>query len=219
MTGSSLRDGYLKFSDLAPSVRLPRGFTGIMIGRYKDSDMQCSRLCSTHALDWDTSGLIRFLKVRTDLCFPTPNRSVFPFLFLNHACSCSYRAIVGPQRISRASHLIEVTCHSCPSSSKQRVCKLKATQTLNPDLCGCDDVQIADAQKTIDFVSRADQRFRANEARNSALKQKLEHEMQEHDDVLVVPVLESYRNLPLKLLHFFDWYVALLFLLLHLRSP
>lgn len=83
MHGSSLGDGFLQSSELAPSVLLPKGFTGIMIARYKDRDMQCSRLCSTHLLDWDTSGLLRFLKVRAEFVFPTQNRSVFPFLFFN----------------------------------------------------------------------------------------------------------------------------------------
>lgn len=66
MSGSSGREGHLEFSDLRPVIFLPKGFTGIFVSRYKDTDMRCSRLCSTHSLDWDTSGLLRFLKVTTN---------------------------------------------------------------------------------------------------------------------------------------------------------
>lgn len=58
---------------------------------------------------------------------------------------------------------------------------------------------------TTDFISRTGQRFRKTLAQNTMLKQKLQQEVQSHDDMLVVPVLETYRNLADKLLHFMHW--------------
>ena len=61
-------------------------------------------------------------------------------------------------------------------------------------------------RKTIDFISRKEERRRGMETRNRDLRRRLQQEMRSHDDVLVVPVLETYRNLAAKLLHFAHWY-------------
>lgn len=40
-------------------------------------------------------------------------------------------------------------------------------------------------------------------------EQELQHEMQIHEDILLVDVVDVYRNLPTKLLKFYSWLVLL----------
>jgi DNA-binding transcriptional MerR regulator len=65
--------------------------------------------------------------------------------------------------------------------------------------------QITDVPQIIDSISRSEQRYRDTRAQNQVLRQKLEQEIHKHDDVLVVSVPETYRNLPSKLLHLIHW--------------
>ena len=64
---------------------------------------------------------------------------------------------------------------------------------------------MADAPKTIDFISKKTTRQQRKAARNLVMQQRLQQEIQRQHDVLVVPVLETYRNLADKLLHFLHW--------------
>lgn len=57
----------------------------------------------------------------------------------------------------------------------------------------------------IDFVSRAEQRFHKTRSEQMVQREKLRQEVQKYDDILVMPVLETYRNLPLKMLQFMYW--------------
>jgi hypothetical protein len=49
------------YKDLRPAVMLPTGFTGVIISRYEDTI-----LCSDHSFDREQSGLILFLKVKSE---------------------------------------------------------------------------------------------------------------------------------------------------------